>query len=245
MTSRWLISCVAAGLALSACSSGTDGAIQPLPEDGASTDAPDEPDDAPANDPGASGEPDDPFALPDEIDEDYIQLVVDEIMAVRTDAIRLAVEENLQSETPSQEDAMLRIASATTGPAVVSATELISNIIRGSNVEEVYLAPAEMSDDRIEILEVLEADASCITLTGLFDRSGTLQDQPSEGTYFAMTFARDTEDELPNDTMWKLRETVDLIVTDTGEPASQEQVSALSIDAVADIVDTSCGTDAS
>lgn len=240
MRTRWFARYIAAGLLLSACSSDDGGSIQSISEDGASIDASE---DIEADVPDGAepdGEPEDPFALPDEIDQEYVQRAVDELMAIRTDAIRMAVEANLEGEG-SLEEPTLVIGSIATGPELLEGTQMLAEIARGSNIDEVYRAPEDMEDDQLRVLDVLIANHDCTAVTGRFDLSGSLNDDPAAGTIYAVVLSRDIDDELPNDTFWKLREVSGLIDDSSGEPATPERVEGLTPDGMAGIVDVTCG----
>jgi hypothetical protein len=81
-------------VALAACG-GNDDDVEPIAEPTPTeTAAPTE--EPPPDEPTETEEPepDDPFAIPDEIDEAYVQSVLDELFALRSEALRAAVEAN-------------------------------------------------------------------------------------------------------------------------------------------------------
>jgi hypothetical protein len=85
---RTLATMMAAGLVLVACSSEEPDILDlatedPEPEETATADPDPEPDDEP--------EPEDPYAVPDEIDEAYVESVINAILEVQDEVLRGAL----------------------------------------------------------------------------------------------------------------------------------------------------------
>jgi hypothetical protein len=225
-------------VALAACG-GNDADVEPIAEPTPTETAapteepqPDEPTET------EEPEPDDPFAIPDEIDEAYVQSVLDELFALRTDALRAAVESN--GEPGIDERAVTAIGASHTGPWRLRVVEQVQNIQAADNVDEVFREPAEMGNERFRVGEIFSASSDCVVLYGLVDSSEVNRSPPNEDLYsvIALSSSQETANEQ-NPTPWLLYDESYVYWDD--EPADLELVAGLDDDERASLIDTSCG----
>ena len=238
---------VAAATLLVACTS-SEPDITPITGDGDEA-PPAEAADPPSPTSGDGGEDpdepeadDDPFAVPDDIDEAYLQSVADELMVIRTDAVRYAVANNGDLISPDEELVDL-IGSVYTGDELTPQLNNVSDILRAANVDEVFLAPDAMQDQRFEIVELLGGDDDCLTVTGRFDLTPTSPDASDPARHFLAVLQHLPDQPGTNVTGWQFFETRELLTAD-GEPITDEAVAGqASIEDASGIVDTTCGGD--
>lgn len=238
MRSRWVATGVAAVLVLAACSGG-NGDVQPIPDDGQQSapepdvEEPDEPE------PEEPEEPDDPFALPDEIDEDYLQLVTDELMAIRTDILRRAIIAN-EGGDAQDEEAISLIGSAFTGADLLSSNlNNFSDQVRATNLDDLYRQPDDLEPQRLTIVDVFEASSGCAVFTAEYDSSGIRPEPSDREPFFIVVLEHQPEAEDINPTGWKFRDEQRLLTSDE-ELASREQVEGVDADTVFSLIENEC-----
>lgn len=226
-------------LLLASCSNG-EPSTTPIPgnEEGG---PPTEEAPGPTEEPDEEPPEDDPFAVPDEIDEEYLQRVADELMAIRTDAVRLAVELNTEDADPDEELASL-IGSIFTQASLAAAVNNFTDIVRANNVDEVFVAPEEMGEQRLEVFEYVGGGPDCVTFTGQFDFSATQVEFADDPPYFVVVLLHQPEEEDINPSGWKIAENQELFDLDTDEPVSGDDLRGLDLDAFADLLAVECET---
>jgi hypothetical protein len=160
---------------LAGCGGG-DGDVEPIADPTPTETAapaeepqPDEPDET--EDP----EPDDPFAIPDEIDEAYVQSVLDELFALRGEALRKTLQAG-DSPGALSDDVLELVRVAHGVPARVEYADQLMAYIREPDSRDAFLPINQMGQTRYDLLRVLRADESCIVLTGAPDLSGVAVD---------------------------------------------------------------------
>ena len=238
--------CIATAVLLLACSS-SEPDIAPITDDGEegppaeAADPPSPTRDDDGEDPDEPEADDDPFAVPEDIDEDYLQSVADELMAIRTDAVRYAVANNGELISPDEHLAGL-IGSIYTGNSLTPALSNVSDILVATNVEEVFFDPDEMSDQELEVFELVGGDSDCVTFIGRYDFGGTERAPGDERPNFAIVGQHLPDQEGTNVTGWQLYESISLLDPETDQPIPREELGDLSIEALAEAgVPTDCG----
>lgn len=112
-------------------------------------------------------EPDDPFAIPEEIDEPYVEDVMNELFRLRTEALR----ETLRTEGLQLPEAALELAAAAHGlPARIEFVEHLQDSL-APGAGEAFLMPSDIGRQPFIIVELLRADENCVVLTGFPDLS--------------------------------------------------------------------------
>jgi hypothetical protein len=229
-----------AGCSADAAEDGPDEIAQLLEEhasdaddgDGANGDDEADPDPDPPTDPAPPD--DDPFAIPDEIDPTYVDLVMNELLAISSATLRAILSRD-PGEGLTEEDS-LGIRAAYSGPRLLKAGE---DFLRYSNNEESrigFLPPDELGDIRWETEEILEADDSCIVAIGWYDIT-QIAIEPYPPDQYAVASLEPAPDDASlqglNPTPWRL---LDLnLMRIGGEPVPREDWDRVSFDATLDI----------
>jgi hypothetical protein len=225
-------------VALAAC--GGDDDVEPIAEPSPTETAapteepePDEPD--ATEDP----EPEDPFAVPDEIDEPYVQSVLDELFALRSDALRGAVEAHGDVGLP--EDVATAVGASHEGPWRLRTVEQLEALQTADNLEEVFRAPDEMGNERFILDRIVAADESCIVATGLVDSSAVNLAPPNTDLYSVVALSPVTASSDLNPTPWLLYD--ESYVLFDGDPADTEVVDDLELEDLGPLLDATCGVE--
>jgi hypothetical protein len=223
-------------VALAAC--GGDDDVEPIAEPTPTETAapteeptPEEPDET--EDP----EPDDPFAIPDEIDEPYVQSVLDELFALRTQALKAAVEANGQPSL--SEDAARFVGASHEGPLRLTLVEQLQDVQAADNVDAVFLNPSDMGQERFALDRLMRAESGCIVAVGFIDSSEVSGGEPNTETYSAISLSpADSQPAGLNPTPWLLYD--EMAILFEGEPAKSELVASLNLDDLGPLLDTTC-----
>lgn len=194
-TSRWrcAVAAVGAVAVLTACSGDDGTGVQPIlpsddPAEAEDTDDADAAGDEPAED--------DPFAIPDEITVEYVQVVVDEILARSSEAERDALDQAPLDGTPDELIASIR-AHHSADESVAYLAEL-----------EVLLADPEAAQARLEsgrdprwtVTEIAHEEAGCVIID--FDYREGAAAESGRQVLHVKSDARDPEGRNP--TPWVL-----------------------------------------
>ena len=244
MKSRWLVGCAATALTLTACSDDGGGSIQPIPDQGASTEAPEDLDQddtsAEADKIDDVGEPDDPFALPDEIDEEYLQRVADELMAIRTAILRRAIIANESGDAQDQE-AISLIGSLYTGIGTLEPNlNEFSDQVRSTGLDELYRRADDLNPEHLSVVEAFDAQNGCAVFSAEYDNSGVLLQPNDRDPYFIIVLEHQPDAEDINVTGWKIRDEQRLVSGEDEALATREQVEALDAETVDGIIENPC-----
>ena len=179
-----------AGLLLVACSAeADDGEVEPIPDD--ATEQPPE-----------SSEPEeepDPFAIPDDIDVDYVQRVVDELLPLLDEADRIAIDHAPQSIAP---DEVIEIYRATHSPSMSTTllTDVSTRIANEASAEELEERLDEQGEIRWVVTDVGEASVDCVAFTFDYEFSAQDTELAGIGTLLPAQEGRDPADH--NATPW-------------------------------------------
>jgi hypothetical protein len=225
-------------VALAAC--GGDDDVEPIAEPTPTeTAAPTEEPEPEEPDETEDLEPEDPFAIPDEIDEPYVQSVLDELFALRTEALKLTLAE---TDATDVDDEALAILRATHGvPARVEYADQLFRYLQEPNAEEAFLPVDEMGQTRYQVLRILRADESCIVLTGSPDLSEVAV-EPGEEQWSVTSLGRlDSADDEGgrNSTPWVIFSGRQL--TFEGEAPAREDVEEATLEELEGLIELPCG----
>ena len=165
----------------------------------------------PAADDVAAEEPEDPYAVPDEIDEDYVQRILDVFASIEGDALREIAASGMY--TPEADELY----------ASIYAEEALT--IERKNWSEVLEVDPELGwlrdqpgDRTWGLGEIVSASTGCIFVGLRYDRNASNVEAQSELNLFVRfePVYRLPESDAPvNETPWK--------ITLQGEPADPEQ----------------------
>jgi hypothetical protein len=160
-TPRRIVALLAAATLLAACADDEPDQI------GAGTDEPEatEPDE-----PAEPEEPEDPFAIPDEIDEEYTQRVLDELLPIVRDAQLEALEEAPTPMPPDESIAKLR-AVYTPGVAVPRLASLMTDLSTEQGTQERQEGLDEHGETRWVVTALGDASEDCIPVEFAYEFS--------------------------------------------------------------------------
>jgi hypothetical protein len=229
---RALATTLAAGLILVACSGGDDdnelldlqATEEPAPEET------EEPEPEETEEP----EPEDPYAVPDEIDEDYVERVINAILEVRTEILRGALQQE-QGENLDPDLMALHFAT-TEGSQRAAGLETFQGYIDDPESRGGLLPPDEMGATRFEADSLIHDEPEgCIIVVGQWDRSGiSTRADNEELVIFSLSRIQDVEQVSEgNPTPWQWRDNGLMVDTD-GNPIEREYWADLDYGAVLD-----------
>jgi hypothetical protein len=201
---RALATTLAAGLILTACSGAEDDGdlldLQATPEPTEEATEDPEPEEEP--------EPDDPYAVPDEIDEAYVENVINAILEVRSEVLRGALQQE-QGENLAAELMALHFAT-TEGTQRATGLETFQRYIDEPDSRENFLAVDDLGTTtfRPELLVHAEPD-QCIIVVGFWDNSQIVENPRAEEDFVAFSLSRvdeSSEASEGNPTPWQWRD---------------------------------------
>jgi hypothetical protein len=209
---RALATTLAAGLILVACSGGDDdnelldlqATEEPAPEET------EEPEPEETEEP----EPEDPYAVPDEIDEDYVERVINAILEVQAEVLRGALQQE-QGENLSPDLTGLHFATTEGRQRTLGLEEYQGYIddpsTRGGLFDE--LSNESQGRFTVDYVHHVEPD-KCILALGYWDRTELSENAPSrEDSLTAISLGRIPENEPVsegNPTPWQWRHNLGL-----------------------------------
>jgi len=222
---RLIVAGVAATTLVVACSSGNaaeddDLGVQPIedsepPDDDSPSPPPDdasrEPDTDADSEVPDEPEPDpepDPFAVPDEIDAAYVDLVMNELLAVQSAALHdILISEPGDELTP--EDAS-RIAAVTSGPHFLRVGEDYLEYSVDEESRGNLLPPEELGEITWTTRRIMEASSECIVAIGYYDLAEIAVEPYSEDLFVMASLAPAPHDndsvDTFNTTPWRLHD---------------------------------------
>jgi hypothetical protein len=198
---------LATAVVLVACSSATDDEpreLQATEEPAASTEDPD-----PSPSPEEPSEPEDPYAVPDEIDEAYAERVINAILEVRTEILRGALQ---QQQGENLDTDLLALHFATTvGTERAEALDVIQGYIDDPETRGGLFTAEGLGENLFEVEHLHQAEPDwCILVLGYWDRAGVSSTAPSREdslTAFSLSRVDDSvERSQGNPTPWLWRD---------------------------------------
>lgn len=204
-----------AGALLAACSNDVD--IQPIDPDGDASPTETTSDAPPADDEDVHTD-EDVFAVPDDIDEAYVQAVVDELFGLRSEALRLTIDEVGAGGNPPSEALFLNDA-VHEGPARAEFGEGLVEILRSTDPDDAFVPVDERSGETFEIVDLAVTQPTCIIGIGIYDRTGLLRNAET-GRLSILSLIPGDDDRNP--TPWRVVDQAAPL--DDGEPADPDEV---------------------
>ncbi len=209
---------------------------EPEPEVGSEAESQPEPEQAGS----AAVEPDDPFAFddPSEIDADYVDRVMAELLAVNDqlldDVLRSDPSEGL-TELDNR-----RLRAIFSGPRLIAQANSFQARATDEAVRAAFLPELKRQGTSWTTARVMLAEGSCLVAIGHFDISGTAVQPypPDEFGMVVLSRKETTEDaELAdvNVTPWRIHEQIQLVSAETGEPVPEGEWDSLDFRAALDM----------
>lgn len=174
------------------------------------------------------------FAVPDEIDEAYVDLVINELLSLQSEATRQA----LRRQPGSAELAHEIVTEVAGGRRAESERELLDLIVNDPRADEFFLPADTFGVERFEVMELFSVGEDCVTALGWYDLTATTIDPIPPEEFTAWVIARTgPEAGRLNHTGWQLWASV--ILRDDGEPVPPEEWHTLS--GLEESLDVTCG----
>ena len=190
--------------------------------------------------PEPEAEPDDPFAFddPSEIDVDYVDRVMAELLAV-TDGLLDDVLISDVSEGLTDWDGQ-RLRAIFSGPRLVSQSNDFQSRATEEAVRGAFLPESRRTGSAWDSSRIILAQESCLVVIGYFDVSGTAVEPYPEDQYAMLVLSRIGESDIEeheavNPTTWRIHEQVQLVFGETGESVPQEEWDSLDYMSVLDV----------
>lgn len=192
---------IGASLLLAACTGAegeTDGEVPPLGgEDGQSTDS------GPADDPGNE----EPYAVPDEIDEAYAEEVINALLEIDTEALIIALEQ--EPGEPLGIEAVDRIHAISVGERRATAMEDFQSYVDHPERKDAFLPPDEIAPSRIDLDSIYHYEPDrCLLVVGWWDRTTLAIETSSPDNLSMFSLSRIDRDVTTlerNPTPWAIR----------------------------------------
>ena len=206
-------------LLLSACNDGDD---EPNPEPPPIGGEEDEADDPPEDEDEPPEDEDEPYAVPDEIDEAYAEEVINVLLDIDTEALKIVLQQD-PGEVIDPEAAD-RLAAVSAGQRLASALETFQLYVNQPEAREVFLDTTEMGTSRFEAHGILHAEPdACVLAVGWWDRTDIAVDATDEPSLFSLgRVDRDVTDVDRNPTPWQIREINRMMMIDD-EPVPEDR----------------------
>ena len=166
----------------------------------------------PAADDVAAEEPEDPYAVPDEIDEDYVQRILDVFASIEGDALREIAASGMY--TPEADELY---ASIYAEGVLQDHREVWSQTI-GADPDLSFLA-SEPLDREWNIEELLELGGDCVVLRYEWDRSPSNVTDEGVASLLLHMAAEDGGEATANPTPWLIQSMGSLPPGENGVPA--------------------------
>ena len=212
---RRIAAALSAGmLLLTACGNDADDNPEPI---GGDEDA--QEDSEPEPDEGDDEDDEEPYAVPDEIDEDYAEDVINALLEIDFEALRIALEQ--ESGENLDFDAADRVHAISDGRRRERFLETLQDYVDDPEPPEALLPSSEMSATRFDAEMVIHAEPErCMIVAGWWDLSNTTVDPPGEEEKSLFSLARvdrEVTEADRNPTPWAIRHVSQLTDPD-GEP---------------------------
>jgi hypothetical protein len=227
---RTLASTLAAGLLVLGCTAAGD-------DDLLDVRATEEPTPEPTEEPEPEPEPDDPYAVPDEIDEAYVELVINAILEVRSEILRGALQQE-QGENLDPDLMALHFAT-TEGRQRSSDLEVLQGYIDNPESRGGLLPADQLGTMRFESEYLAHAEPeACIVVVGRWDRTPvSTRADSNELVIFSLAQIEDADAiSEGNPTPWQWRDNV-LLKDPEGQEIASEHWPDLDY---ASVLDHSC-----
>jgi hypothetical protein len=225
---RTLAVTAAAGLLALGCSGGEEEILDLQATPGADSEPIDEPADPEpeveeTEESAEQPEPEDPYAVPDEIDEDYVERVINAILEVRSEILRGALSQQ-QGENLDPDLTALLFAT-TDGEERINGLDLFQAYIDDPGTRTNLLAPEDMSATTFAAEHLIHAEPErCIIVVGFWDNTGIVEDPRDQNDFVAFSLSRTPEGQgtsAGNPTPWQWRDNAAMVDGDGSIPREQ------------------------
>jgi hypothetical protein len=218
LTRRYAAALVTGLLLLTACNGDDNEPAPDPPPIGGDEDEDDEDDE---DNEAVEDEDEEPYAVPDEIDEAYAEEVINVLLEIDTEVLKIALEQD-QGELLDPQ-AVDRVHAIADGRQRDSFLESLQRYIDDPSTAQGLLPVDEMGVSRFEARGVLHAEPErCMLVVGWWDRTEIATDPPEMDSLVSLSrLDRDVTSLERNPTPWVIREISPMLIND--EPVPEER----------------------
>ncbi len=195
-----------------------------------------EPEPAPDPEPEAETEREDPFAFddPSEIDLEYVDRVMAELLAVVGDVLKDVLERDLGDDLESSD--LDRVGAVFSGPRLAQMGQSVQDYARDSSLRAGFVPLSRFGEPVWSTVRVIHADEACIVAVGTYDLTDvSIQPFPVEELTAVVLSVMDSDQRLVsqrhNLTGWRVHEQAQLVRGDDREPVTPEELADLDYEA--------------
>ena len=186
----------------------------------------------PEVDPEPEVEPTDPFAFDDpaEIDVDYVDRVMAELLAVVGDLLGDVLGRDIGSELePADFD---RVGAVFSGPRLALMGQNIQEYARDSEVRDGFVPLADLGEPSWVTMRIMHAEEACIVAVGTYGLARvSVEPFPEDELTAVVLSAGDPEQvsvsDSHNSTGWRIHEQAQLVRGDDREPVKPDELEEL------------------
>lgn len=226
-----------AALLIAGCSDGSSdtGAITGPDDDEQSAPEPEpEPDDEPDEpEEPEPDEPDDPFAVPDEIDEAYVEAVVNEILLQSSELTREVLADEPDPKATFNEAQSQQLFELFDGRQDGVRRSSLLDLVQSDGAREALLDRSELGRQRFEIEFLDSVDDGCITAVGWIDLTEFATEPFPRDEYAGVVLRRAEGDQVVNETGWHLLDAQSLRAG--GDPVPLEDIRGSDLGQILDV----------
>jgi hypothetical protein len=254
---RWMPSAVAAAvLVLAGCTGGDgsadDDGIEPIEVEDDEAEPESEPEPEPDPEPESGGESaseqaasdatesDDPFAFddPSEIDADYVDRVMAELLAVEAAVLNDVLESDLSLGLTANDS--IRLRSVLSGPRLADSASQMQQYATDGGIRSVFLPRDERTGLAWTTQQVIGASTDCLVAIGTNDVSGVAVEPfpAGESSVVVLSLMTDwerAERQKANPTPWRAHDLQRLVYADSQAAVPQDEWAGLDFTAFLDI----------
>ena len=182
--------------------------------------------------PEPEAEPDDPFAFddPSEIDVDYVDRVMAELLAVVGDVLRDVLARDVGSELgPADFD---RVGAVMSGPRLAQMGQNLQEYAQDSSLRGGFVPLDELDRPMWATMRVIHAEGQCIVAVGMYDLAKVSVEPFPEDELTAVVLSAVGDDHLSaterhNVTGWRIHEQAQLVRGDERQPVEPDELGTL------------------
>jgi len=192
-----------------------------------------EPEDSEAEpDPEPEGDPDDPFAFddPSEIDVDYVDRVMAELLAVVGDVLKDVIGRNLGAELESAD--FDRVGAVFSGPRLAQMGQSVQDYARDSALRSGFVPLVDFDRPMWTTTRVIHAEDACIVAVGVYDLARVSvepfpDDELTAMVLSAMGSGQPLASDRHNVTGWRIHEQAQLVRGEDRQPVKPDELGEL------------------
>jgi hypothetical protein len=169
---------------------------------------------------GSKGQGDEPYAVPEEVDEAYAEEVINVLLKINSDALRIVLEQQPgESIAPEAAD---RIKAIAAGGRLDFLLDAYQRYIDHPELAHGFLPTEQIGTSRFEAHGILHAEPeACILAVGWWDTSEVVEEPPDEQSLISLGPIGPEITDDRNPTPWQIRELSPMLTN--GEPIPEDR----------------------